>query len=91
MLQSVFNVESEQGEQFEQFCEKLMGEFDAEFGQDYPEPTTPYTAVDYPNVIMPEDCDEAETAQQNLQDKLNEVNKLLSFMDWVQPRITNNA
>ena len=68
-----------------------MDEFDAEFGDDYPEPTTPYTEVEYPIVIMPEDCEEAVAAQQNLIDKLDEVNKLLSLKDWVQPRITDNA
>ena len=91
MLMSVFEVEGQEGETFEQFCEKLMGEFDAEFGENFPEPTTPYTEVEYPNVIMPEGCDEAETAQKNLQDKIDEINKLLSLKDWVQPRITDNA
>jgi hypothetical protein len=62
MLMSVFEVEGQEGETFEQFCEKLMDEFDAEFGANIPAPTTPYTEVEYPNVIMPEDCDEAETA-----------------------------
>ena len=92
MLLSVFEIErADETEEFEEFCERLMDEFDAEFGDDYPEPTTPYTEVEYPIVIMPEDCEEAVAAQQSLIDKLDEVNKLLSLKDWVQPRITDNA
>ena len=58
MLLSVFEAErADETEEFEQFCERLMDEFDAEFGEDYPEPSTPYTEVEYPVVIMPEDCE----------------------------------
>ena len=41
-------------------------------------------------MIMPEDCDEATTAQANLIEKLDELNKLLSFKDWLGPLINSN-
>ena len=93
MLQSVFEVEgrSNLSETFEDFCARLVGEFDAAFGAGVPAPSAPYTDVAYPTVIMPDDCDDAEAAQQNLVDKLDEITKLLSFQDWVQPRIMDNA
>ena len=75
MLQSVFDVEgrSNLSETFDEFCARLMGEFDAAFGTAIPAPSTPYTGVAYPDVIMPDDCDEAETALQNLVDKLDQI------------------
>ena len=81
MLQSVFEVEgrSNLSETFDEFCARLVAEFDAQFGAAVPAPSVPYTEVAYPTAIMPDDCDDAETAQQNLVDKLDEIMKLLSF------------
>ena len=81
MLASVFEVEgrSNLSETFDEFCERLIGEFDDVFGESIPAPSVPYTDVAYPTAIMPDDCDEAETAQQDHIDKLNEIQKLLSF------------
>ena len=81
MLQSVFEVEgrSNLSETFEDFCARLVDEFDAAFGAGVPAPSAPYTDVAYPTVIMPDDCNDAEAAQQNLVDKLDEMMKLLSF------------
>ena len=81
MLQSVFEVEgrSNLSETFDEFCERLIGEFDALFGTAVPAPLSPYTDVAYPTVTIPDDCDDAEAAQQNLIDKLDEMTKLLSF------------
>jgi hypothetical protein len=81
MLQSVFEVEgrSNLSETFDEFCARLIGEFDAIFGTAIPAPLSPYTDVAYPTVTMPDDCEDAETAQQNLIDKLDEIMKLLAF------------
>ena len=89
MLQNVYDTEKSEGESFDDFCEKLMDTFDAEFGDDFPEPSTP-SGFEYPDVIMPEDCDEATAAQASLIGKLDELNKLLSFKDWLGPKITDN-
>ena len=59
----MYDVEKEDGETYAEFCTRIMDEFDAEFPDTFPEPTEPYTNVEVPTVVMPEDCEEAVAAQ----------------------------
>ena len=86
MLASLFRLEGEDGETYEEFCARLMREFKYHSDGTPPQPAATTVA---PIDLVPEGCSSGEGKHMELTDLLDAINNLLELLDFLQPRIDN--